>query len=211
MTRKMFVEVVLSLLLLAAATSAQQPPQRYLIAVSVECDEGRIQSLLPQVRKDVAEIVENASQNADAIIVVGKPGEAAEQGRERGADFLLRLEPQVRSSVTVETAHAPAYGSPIPGTPRGSEMQGIVGVAYTVESLKGQEFRIHATRTASRERYPLGPTVDWLTPIVQRTVRDSARAAVHDLKSKKGFEIYNISIEMPMLPHPRQMQWRGIR
>jgi hypothetical protein len=185
MARKSIAGIVL-LFAVAVAAAPQQPSQRYVIAVSVECNDGRIKSFLPQLRKDVAKVVEHESKNADAIIVLGKPGEAAEQARNRGADYLLRLEPQIHSSVGVEIGHAAPYGSAIPNPPQRSEMQGIVEVAYTVEPLKGQKIRIRATKTASRERYPLGPQLDWLTPIVKRTVQDSARAAVHDLKSKKG-------------------------
>lgn len=176
-------------LLLASGAVAQQSGSQYVIAVNVDSTDPRIQQILPALRKEAANVVERSAKNVRASIVTGPAATAAEQGREKSADYLLTIEVAPRPYVSVPviggTRNAPTMPTELPNPAR-AEAQGNFILSYTVVSLTGKNIKLHDTRTIQEVEYPLGPQFDWLSKITTQAVRDGAAAAMKKLKSKKG-------------------------
>ena len=187
-----------ALLFIAGAVLAQESDREHVIAVSVDSTDPRIQRLIPELREEAATAVERSAKNVRASIVIGSPLDAAEQARQKSADYLIAIDLSLLSQVgnsrgslgrgPATTADVPAIG----GVPSGiahSRCEDLVNEAfafsYKVTSLAGEKIKVHGSHTMQESEYPLGPEYNCLGKFSTQAVRVSASDAVKGLKSKK--------------------------
>jgi hypothetical protein len=186
------------LLFIPAAALAQESDSQHVIAVNVDSTDWRIQQMMPELREEAAKAIEQSARNVRASIVIGSPLDAAEQSRQKAADYLLTINLSLLSQVgnskgglgrgPATTADVPVIG----GVPSGiahSRCEDLVNEAfafsYKVTSLAGQKLKLQSSHTMQENEYPLGPESNCLAKFSTQAVRECASDAVKGLKSKK--------------------------
>ena len=189
----------MALLFVASAVFAQQSDSERIIAVNVDSTDLRIQRVLPELRQEAANVVEQSAKNVRAIIVSGSPSVAAEEARQNSADYLLRIDLSLLTQATIgqkgdlgqgppTTADVPVVG----GVPSGiahSRCEDLVNEAfafsYKITSMTGEKIKLQSSHTMREDEYPLGPQLNCLAKFSTRAVRECASDAVKRLRSKK--------------------------
>jgi hypothetical protein len=196
MTRRWFA--ILVLLPIASTTLAQESDRKCAIAVNVDSTHWRIQQMIPELREEAAQAVEQSAKNVCATIVSGFPSNPAEQGRQESADYLLTINlallPQVKvppngglGSGPATTADVPVGRAPTGIThARCEDLLGqVFSFSYKVTSLTGQKIKLEGSHTVQETEYPLGPQSNCLAKFSTNAVREGASEAMKKLKSKK--------------------------
>ena len=197
MVRRLFA--TFALLFIAAGAAFPQQSDSKLIAVNVDATDPRIQQMLPKLHEEAAKVVEESARNVRASIVIGSSSVAAEQARQKSADYLLRIDLSLQSQVAVPSSGGPYNGPATTADVRVGQipygithsrcpdlLQGAFTFSYTVISLTGKNIELHDSHTMREIEYPLGPQLECLTRISTQAVRVGASAVVKKLKSKKG-------------------------
>lgn len=188
---------VFTLFLFPAALFAQQSDREHVIAVSVDSTDSRVQPMIPELREQAAIAVEQSAKNVSASIVIGSPLDAAEQARQKSADYLITIDLSLLSQVgsaggvgrgPARTADVPMIGE-VPSGLAHSRCQDLINEAfaysYKVTSLAGEKIKVRGSHTMQESEYPLGPEYNCLSRFSKQAVRVSAADAVKGLKSKK--------------------------
>ncbi len=195
MTRQWFVALLLSI---AVSAFAQENDRKYVIAVSVDSTDSRIQRMMPELREEAAKAVEHAAGNVHANIVIDPSSSPIEQAREKSADYLLTINLALLSQVAApsngELGKGPLTTADVPvgGYPTGlahSHCWDLVNEAfafsYKVTALSGKKIKLQSSHTMRENEYPIGPQENCLAQFSSQAVRNSASDAVKGLKSKK--------------------------
>jgi hypothetical protein len=186
-------------LFIAATALAQGSDKEYLIAVNVDSTDERIQQMIAELCEEAAKAVEQSAKNVHAIVVIDFPSTAAEQARQKSADYLLTINLALLSQVAVPSKGGPGNGPPttadvpvIGGVPSGiahSRCDDLLGkvfaFSYKVTSVASEKIKLHGSHTMQENEYPLGPQINCLAKFSTQAVRESASDAVKGLKSKK--------------------------
>jgi hypothetical protein len=203
MTRQWFAAILLGI---AVSALAQENDRKYVIAISVDSTDSRIQQMMPELREEAAKAVEQAAENVHASVVIGSPSNPAEEARQKSADYLLTITLALLSQVDVPskgdlgsgpvtTADVPV--SRVPGGVHSSTPTGLAhshcwdldneafAFLYKVTSLSGKKIKLQSSHTMRENEYPLGPQENCLAQFSTQAVRNSASDAVKGLKSKK--------------------------
>jgi hypothetical protein len=197
MTRRWLAAFALSFV--AAAALAQGGDRKYVIAVNVDSTDGRIQQMIPELSEEAVQAVQQSAKNVQASIVIGAPSTAAEQARQKSADYLLTINLSLLSQVAVPLKGGPgngpattADGRVIGGVPSGiahSRCEDLLDEAfafsYKVSSVAGEKIKLQGSHTMRENEYPLGPQLNCLAKFSTQAVRECASDAVKGLKSKK--------------------------
>src|ERR1700733_5604806 len=169
MTFRWFSAFALSFI--AATALAQGSDKEYVIAVNVDSTDSRIQQMMPELGEEAAKAVEQSAKNVHASIVIGAPSTAAEQARQKSADYLLTINLSLLSQVALPSKGGPGNGPTttadvpvIGGVPSGiahSRCEDLVNEAfafsYKVSAVTGQTIKLQGSHTVRENEYPLEP------------------------------------------------------
>jgi hypothetical protein len=183
----------------AAAAPGQGGDRTYVIAVNVDSTDWRIQQMIPELREEAAKAVEQSAKNVQASVVIGSPSTAAEQARQKSADYLLTINLSLLSQLAVPpkggVGSGPATTADVPiigGVPSGiahSRCEDLMNEAfafsYKVSSVAGEKIKLQGSHTMRESEYPQGPQLNCLAKFSTQAVRECASDAVKGLKSKK--------------------------
>lgn len=188
-----------ALLVTTVAAFGQGGDKEYIIAVSVDSTDIRIQQIMPELRDEAAKTIEQAAKNVHAIVLVGSSSTPTEQARQNSANYLLTINLSLLSQVAfpsrgglgngpTTTADVPTIG----GVPSGiahSRCEDLLNKAfafsYKITSLSREKIKLQGSHTMAETEYPLGPEANCLAKFSTRAVRVCASDAVKGLKSKK--------------------------
>jgi hypothetical protein len=181
-----------ALVLLAGTVVAQQADvsKAPVIGVALESSDGRIQNWAPGLRQHAARVVEKMAKNARVIIIGVTGKDVADDARKNGVDYLLTIEVAPRPYGSVSFGATPQtieQQAPTLGAKEQTEAQGTIYLAWTIQALNGKSFKLHDSRLVRAQEYPLGPELDWLHAIADRSIQDAAYAATGKLKKKVGW------------------------
>jgi hypothetical protein len=188
----------LALLPIAVTTVAQESDRKCAIAVNVISTDWRIQNMLPGLREEAAQAVEQSAKDVCATIVSGYPSTPVEQARQKSADYLLTISLALLSQAPPsqgELGHGPPTTTadvPTGRVPTGlahSRCEDLLDQAfafsYKVTSLKGEKIKLEGSHIIGENEYPLNRELNCLSKFSTKAVRDCASEAVKKLKSKK--------------------------
>jgi hypothetical protein len=183
--------VILGFILLAGTALAQQADinKAPVIGVALESSDGRIQNWAPGLREHAARVVEKMAKNARVIIIGVTGKDVAGVARKNGVDYLMTIELSPRPYGSISFGATPQIAeqqAPTLGAKEQTEAQGTIYLSWTVQALNGKAFKLHDSRLVRAQEYPLGPELDWLHAIADRSVQDAAYAAMGKLKKKAG-------------------------
>lgn len=184
------------LFIAAGALFAQQSGRQYVIAVSVDSTDSRIQQMIPELRQKAALAIEQSAKNVSATVVMGSPLDAAEQARQKSADYLITIDlsllSQLGSRAGIGRGPASTADVPVGGVPTGiahSRCQDLINEAFAysfkVTAMSAEKIKVQGSHTMQESEYPLGPEYNCLGKFSTQAVRLSAADAVKGLKSKK--------------------------
>jgi hypothetical protein len=188
----------LVLLPIAVTTFAQENDRKCAIAVNVVSTDWRIQNMLPSLREEAAQAVEQSAKDVCATIVGGYPSSPVEQAHQKSADYLLTIdlallsqappsEGQLGHSIPATTADVPPNRIPTGLTYSRCEdlLDQAFAFSYKVTSLTGEKIKVEGSHTIGENEYPLNRELNCLGKFSTKAVRNSASEAVKKLKSKK--------------------------